>query len=193
MAGLIDLIRNQENMRYFISLSLIVCATAFAQGPQGPRNPQRQPGPGGEFSALKNYLGLTDTQLSQIRKGHEEAARQAGEKAKAAGPQMEEKRKALEALMSKPNADPAAVGKAMLEMQAAQKQAHGPQEAVRKSFLDVLTPEQKTKFKAIQEGALLPAATQEAMRLGLVPGAPNRPGPGGMGMMGRGMMNPGSA
>ena len=40
-----------------------------------------------------------------------------------------------------------------------------------------MNPEQKTKFKAIQDAANLPAATREAQRLGLVPGQPQGPGP----------------
>jgi Spy/CpxP family protein refolding chaperone len=147
--------------------------------------PQQQ-----EFSALKAYLNLTDAQLEQIGKAGERARKEAAEKTKALMLQIEEKRRALHELLAKGTNDPNAVGKATLEIQNLQKQAGQLHDAVRKSQLDVLTAEQRTKFKAIEEAALLPEATREAMRLGLVPRPQGQPGPmmmnQGQGMPGQG-------
>jgi Spy/CpxP family protein refolding chaperone len=130
--------------------------------------PQQQP----DFGALKSFLNLTDSQIRQMQQAREKAGRDAVEKEKALRPQIGEKHNALADLMDKDNADPAAVGKAMLEIRGLERQIRAAHEAARTAELSVLTPEQKTKFKAIQDAANLPAATREAQRLGLVPGPP---------------------
>ena len=78
--------------------------------------------------------------------------------------------------MAKGSADPAAVGKLMIEIQGLEKQIHQVHEAARNSLLEMLTPDQKTRFQAVQDTALLPVAAREAVALGLVPGAPRMQG-----------------
>jgi hypothetical protein len=155
--------------------------------------PAQQP----DFGALKAYLSLTDVQIQKIQQAGEQARKDADEKIKTLQPQIRDKKIALEDLLEKGTTDATAVGKMMLEIQALQKQARQAQEAVRNSQLNVLTAEQKVRFKAIEDAATLPQATRDAARLGLVPRpqggpAPRMMGPGrGMPGQGRRMMGPG--
>jgi Spy/CpxP family protein refolding chaperone len=167
------------NLRIWIPIATL--GAALAQDPNLPPQGRAMPAQAPDFSALRAYLNLSDGQLEKMRQAREAAARQADEKVKALMPQIEDKRMALQDLVDR-GADPAAVGKALLELRALEKQAHQAREAARSSQLSVLTPEQKTRFKAIEDAALLPAATRDAMRLGLVPmppGAPEAMAPGG--------------
>jgi len=181
-------------------LPFTVLGVVLAQGPvpqpQGPQQPgrapqqqqqprppqgQQQPRPpqGPDFGALKSYLNLTDAQIRQMEQARDKAAKEAEEKTKTLRPQIEEKRRALADLMDKDNADATAVGRAMLEIRGLERQLRQAHEGVRNSEISVMNAEQKAKFKAIQDAAMLPEATREAQRLGLVPGPPPQgPGPG---------------
>jgi len=160
--------------------------------PQQPRPNQQQPQPGQQprpdYRALKEYLDLSDTQIRHMEQAREKARQDAGEKEKSLRPQIAEKRMAMEDLLDKPNADATAVGKAMLEIRGLERQIRQAHEAVRTAEVGVLSPEQKAKFKAIQDAANLPQATRDAQRMGLVPGPPNGSGPN---QPRPGMMQPG--
>jgi Spy/CpxP family protein refolding chaperone len=125
-----------------------------------------------DYRALQEYLGLSETQLRRMELAHEKSGRDAAEKEKTLRPLIEEKRLALEDLMETANPDAAAVGRAMLEIRGLQRQLRQAHEAARTAELSLLTAEQKTKFKAIQDAANLPEATRRAQRIGLVPGPP---------------------
>jgi len=168
---------------------ITVLGMAFAQepAPQPQGRPQPQPQPPQQqprfqppqppdFSALKSYLNLTDAQIRQMQQARDKAAKEAGEKDAALRPQIEERRRALADLLDKDNPDPTAVGKTMLEIRGLERQLRQAHEAVRDSGISVMTAEQKSKFKAIQDAALLPQATRDAQRLGLVPPPPSGPG-----------------
>jgi Spy/CpxP family protein refolding chaperone len=174
-----------EMMKVGMWIPFAVLALGLAQQPNRPPNPpqaqpdpMRQGGPGGlgmqnqqpDFSALKSYLNLTDAQIRQMQQAREKARKDADEKEKTVRPQIEEKQNALQDLLDKDTSDAAAVGKTMIEIHALRKQMRQAREAVRNSEINVMNAEQKTKFKAIQDAANLPAATREAARLGLVPG-----------------------
>ena len=161
-------------MKPTFRLIVMLCAGlgGLAQ-PGQPPQPQPQPGPG-EPRALKAYLGLSDEQLDQMRKAGEAAHKAALEKVKALQPQLEQKRMAVHELLSKTNPDAAALGKAMLEMRAVEKQIGEAHDGARKGALSVLSAEQRTKFKAIEDAALLPQATREAIMLGLTPVGPGQ-------------------
>jgi Spy/CpxP family protein refolding chaperone len=173
---------------------LAACAalgTALAQPPvpnsqTGPRGPNRPsapaaqgpaaPGPampGSDGQALRAYLNLSDAQMQEIRKAGEQARRQAQEKTRALEPQIREKHAALDATLAK-GGDAATVGKLVLEIRALEKQMRDSHRAARDSFVNSLTPEQKTRFKAVEDAALLPQAARDAVRMGLVPGAAPR-------------------
>jgi hypothetical protein len=163
----------------------VALAVALAQtpippnppGPRGPANPQagrqnQRPGMGipPDGQALRAYLNLSETQVNDMRKAGEQARRQAEEKAKSLEPQIREKHAALDAAVAK-GGDPTAIGKLILEIRAMEKQIHDARRAARDSFVNGLSAEQKTKFKAVEDAALLPQAAREAIAMGLVPGA----------------------
>ena len=170
-------------------IPFVVLGVALGQAPLGPPNRPSVPGGPGmpmlvpDIGALKAYLNLTDAQVQQMRQAGEQARKQAAEKVRTIQPQVRDKRLALRDLLAKGSNDPAAVGKLVLEIQALHKQVREGREAVRNSQLNVLTAEQKAKFKAIEDAAALPAATRAAIRLGLVPRPQGEPG---LGMMRRG-------
>ncbi len=149
-------------------LFLIAGMANAQQGPNSP-DPNRLPD---EPRALKAYLGLTDDQLMQMRKAGEEAHQSANEKVRAMQPQLEQKRMTVQQLLGGKNPDPTMLGKAVLELRAVEKQIAEVHDGARKSALAVLTPEQRTKFKAIEDAALLPEATRDAIRMGLTMGSP---------------------
>jgi len=153
-------------------------ATPQNRAPQPGRQPMRAPM--GDMTALRRYLNLDDAQMHKLMQAREQAGRQAEEKAKSLEPQIAEKRRAPQELMEK-GGDATAVGKAMLDLRSFEKQRQQAHDAARTSYLSVLTAEQRTRFKAIEDAALLPAATREAIAMGLVPGVPSGPmrGPGG--------------
>ena len=142
--------------------------------PQQPRPAEQQPP---DFSALKAYLNLSEAQIRQMQAAHEKAAKDAEDKTRTLVPQIEEKRRALADLLDKDNPDATAVGKGMLEVRGLERQLRSAHEAVRDAGINLMTPEQKAKFKAIQDAAMLPQATRDAQRLGLVPGPPPAQGP----------------
>jgi len=170
-------------------IPFVVFGVALGQAPLGSPNKPRVPGGPGrpmlvpDIGALKAYLNLTDAQVQQMRQAGEQARKQAAEKVRTIHPQIRDKRLALRDLLAKGSNDPAAVGKLVLEIQALHKQVREGREGVRNSQLNVLTAEQKAKFKAIEDAAALPAATRAAIRLGLVPRPQGEPG---LGMMRRG-------
>jgi Spy/CpxP family protein refolding chaperone len=170
-------------------IPFVVVVVALGQVPLGPPNRPAVPGGAGmpmlgpDIGALKAYLNLTDAQVHQMRQAGEQARKQAAEKVGTFQPQIRDKRLALRDLLAKGSSDPAALGKLVLDIQALHKQVREAREAVRTSQLNLLTAEQKAKFKAIEDAAALPAATRAAIRLGLVP----RPqGALGLGLMRRG-------
>lgn len=138
-----------------------------AMGPMGQPQPP-------DYRALKEYLGLSDAQVRHMQQAGEKARRGADEKEKTLRPQIEQKRMALEDLLDGANPDAVAVGRAMIEIRGLEKQIREAREAVRTAELNVLTPEQRTKFKAVQDAANLPEAARQARQLGLV-GPPPRP------------------
>jgi len=133
------------------------------------------------LNGLKTYLNLSDGQVMQIRQAGERARKDAEDKARANEPQIRDKRMALEDLLAKGTNDAAAVGRLMIDIRALEKQVRDAREAVRSSQLNVLTPEQRTRFRTIEEEASRPQAILEARRLGMVngpePGMQNQPGP----------------
>lgn len=153
----------------------LMAGMAFAQqGPNAP-DPNRLPD---EPRALKAYLGLTDDQLMQMRKAGEVAHQSANEKVRAMQPQLEQKRMAIQQLLGGKNPDPTMLGKAVLELRAVEKQIGEIHDGARQGALTVLTPEQRTKFKSIEDAALLPEATRDAIRMGLTPAFQTMGNPG---------------
>ncbi len=81
----------------------------------------------------------------------------------------------LQMLASADPPDPAAVGKAFLEMQAIQKLGGKATDSYHQGFVSLLTPEQKEKVQAVAQLAQLLPAVQAFAALSLV-AAPPSPG-----------------
>ncbi len=165
-------------------LPLVAMGAALAQGPMGPGAPAA-------FSELKQYLGLTDAQVQQMQ----QARQQMHSNFQTLATQIREKRQALSTQLDSGTADAAAVGRTVLEIQALHKQQLQARETLRQNVTALLTAEQKTKLKNLEQTAELMAPVRQAMALGLLapaaPGGIGRRGPfGGIGPavpMGRGM------
>lgn len=169
-------------------LSVFAFAAVFAQPPgmgMGPR-----PGAGPAFTEIKAYLNLTDTQLDSIRN----ANRAAMEANRAAMDQIRQKRQALQTALAGGSTDAAAIGRAMLEIQALHKQVETNQTKAREQALSFLDAGQKTKLKALEDAEKLREEIGEAHALQLLappanaqqgpghgPGPGHGHGPGGMG------------
>ncbi len=178
-------------IRLLIPLAVLTAAfsqvPARAPQPPQPARPAQPNGPrpmDGDLSGLQTYLNLTDAQVSQLRQAGERARRDAEEKARTNEPQIREKRMALEDLFAKGTTDAAAVGRLMLDIRSLEKQVRDAHEAVRTSQLNILTPDQRNRFREIEEEASRPQAIREARRLGMVngppqaqPAMPDQPGP----------------
>src|SRR5262249_23691662 len=112
-----------------------------------------------------------DSQVRQLQAATDKAAKVADAKAKILRPQIEEKRRALSDLLEKENADATQVGRAVLEIRGLERQMRQAREALRKAGISLMTPEQRTKFKAMGPP---PRPGQPPP-----PGAPRPEGPGG--------------
>jgi hypothetical protein len=136
------------NLRIWIPIATL--GAALAQDPNLPPQGRAMPAQAPDFSALRAYLNLSDGQLEKMRQAREAAARQADEKVKALMPQIEDKRMALQDLVDR-GADPAAVGKALLELRALEKQAHQAREAARSSQLSRCRPALRKPWRQAAE------------------------------------------
>jgi Spy/CpxP family protein refolding chaperone len=142
-----------------------------------------------------SYLNLTDTQITALNT----IRQQAFQALQTARQDIATKQKALSDLLAVGTTDASAVGKAVLEIQALHKKLADAQKPYQDQAVAVLTADQKTKLKALDDASKLQPAIQQAAGLllltppqnfapGLGPG-PGRgpmgrgPGPGGPGMM----------
>jgi Spy/CpxP family protein refolding chaperone len=142
----------------------VVAAAAFAQQPPAP-----------DASALKAYLGLTDSQVTALQ-----AIRTQQRTALAdARQQLQQKQQALNSLLSGGSTDAGAVGKLVLDIQALRKQLDTNSASLRAQAANVLTTaDQKTKLKALEDASKLQPVIREAEYLFLL--APPTPAPGSM-------------
>lgn len=158
-------------------LSLLIpafaAAVAFAQPP---------------VNELKNFLNLTDAQVTSIRESNRsamQANRDLAEKIRA-------NRESLRALNSQSNPDAAAVGRLVLEGREYARQIAESRAKSRETALTFLSAEQKTKLKTLEEAMQLRGEVAAAQRLNLIGGA--EPGAGGhggpRGRMGAGRFGP---
>jgi Spy/CpxP family protein refolding chaperone len=173
-----------------LSIAPLAALLVFAQGPGGGPGPQ-------SFTDVKTYLNLTDAQIQQIQA----ARQQSFDSAKTLQSQIQTKDQALRDLLDKGSTDSAAIGKAMLEINALRKQVKAVMDATQVRAVSFLSADQKTKLKALEDAAKLQPAIGQAAGLGLLQppqGAPGGPGmrfdgpphgmPGGMSGRGAGRM-----
>ena len=159
-------------------LTVAVATTLLAQPPvRRPFAAGEQAGqPAPRFTALKDYLGLTDAQvtaLADARKKQVEAAQPIRE-------QLRAKAEALRTEMQKASPDGAAIGSLIVDIKKLREQLRTSHQGVNSDALAVLNPDQQAKLKALDDARKLFPAAAQASAAGLI-AAPERPagmGPG---------------
>lgn len=134
----------KTQMKALLMAGLISCPLALADSPAPPDPP----------AAVAQFLELTPEQAGQFRQMLDtlQKALQGFEQ------QVQDKQKNLQALLQADSPDDAAVGKAVLEIRAVEKQAGQALDAYHAQFGALLTPEQVGRVQAVQQAAaLLPA------------------------------------
>lgn len=129
-----------------------------------PRGAGWGPGRAAGTGALKEYLALTDAQVQQIR----DVAKQQADSVKPIADEMREKGTALQEEMKKDSPDQAKVGQLTVDLKNLREQMRAKRAARGDSISSVLTPEQRTKLKALEEAAKLGPAARQAAALGLI-------------------------
>ena len=155
--------------------SMILCSgLLLAQGPMGRRGamtprgvaPQRQAA--GQamagVAALKEYLGLTDAQMEQMRTLRRDQAEQVRPDAQAVRAKAQELRKEMQS--SAP--DPAKVGQLTVELKQLREKAMAERSGFGDKVRAVLTADQQAKLKALEEAAKLAPAARQAAAMGLI-------------------------
>ncbi|HUE00583.1 MAG TPA: periplasmic heavy metal sensor [Bryobacteraceae bacterium] len=154
-----------------VSLAAAAAATAmFAQPPGGPRMHGAM-----KTTAVQTYLNLTDAQISTLQQLHQSEMAAL----KPIFEQMAPLRQNLHTQTQSSGADAAAVGKAVLSIQALEQQAAPIRASFQQQALAVLTAAQKTQLAALQSAAALMPAIHEAMGLNLLAPPAGAEGPGG--------------
>jgi Spy/CpxP family protein refolding chaperone len=122
------------------------------------------PYPQGQWEQLKQYLILTEAQitsLDQIRAGR---VRQEQEIYR----QMSEKQRQMYALLQQGSNDAGTIGRLMVEINNLQRQLPLKGETYRAEVLAVLTPAQKTRLPALSEALNLQSPAWQAIELGMI-------------------------
>ncbi len=169
-------------MKKTMILAMTAMAMALAQGPpqggpMGPGGPPPQGGPGAaqapQFGEVKAYLGLSDAQISSMQG----AQKSAMDGLKPLIDQLQTKSQALRDTLEKGTTDAAAVGKAVLEIDALRKQVAASMKATQLQLVNILTADQKTKLAKLEDAAKLQPVIGQAGALGLLapPESPARP------------------
>lgn len=175
-------------MKLKLALLSAVAIAAFAQGPRHPLmgGPGMMGGPGGPVAtpnvdAIKSYLNLTDSQVTSL-----EALRtQIHTSNQQTFSDLRAKEQAFQALLQSSNPDPAAVGKALLDLQAERATLRSSHTNLVSQAVALLTPDQAAKLKTLSDAQALVPQIHEAMMLNLLAPPANPPGFGmcpGMGM-----------
>lgn len=119
--------------------------------------------PGPNFEALKQTLGLTDSQVQQLQ--NLQKTRQAA--SQAIYQQIATKQKQLNDLLSSGTSDPIPLGQLEIDMANLRKQASTPI-SIRDQALAILNDGQRAKLADLQNALRLQRAAGEAMGLGLI-------------------------
>ena len=145
-------------------------------------------GPGGaryqqSYDDLKAALNLSDEQVTQLKQLQTDKMTAT----QAFYAKMAEKQKELTAAVDSSSADPATVGKLMLELQQLRKEPPATGD-VHEKAMAVLKPEQRMKLATLEAAQKMRGAVDQATGLGLLtPPAPPAP------RMSPGAASPGSA
>jgi Spy/CpxP family protein refolding chaperone len=149
-------------------LVVSVAITALAALGQ---QPQTLPGIGpglpvviDQYSELKAYLNLTDSQLRSL----EEVAQQRREAEAKIWEQVHQKQTVLDALLNDASTDHLRIGQLMVEINTLRRQLPVSGAPYRTPALAVLNPEQRTKLGALSTAMTLAPAGYQATSLNLI-------------------------
>jgi Spy/CpxP family protein refolding chaperone len=157
---------------------LVVCLSAFVLAAQTA--PTARPAP--PVDAVKQALNLTDAQITQLEQ-LQQSARTAAQPLEA---QIRTRQQALNQAMQQTSPDPLAVGRLMAEIKDLREQIRLTTGKLHSQAVALLTAEQKTKLKALEDAAKLQPAVGQAVMLNLIEPPQGAVGPHGLaGPMGR--------
>ncbi len=161
---------------------LAVCLAALPLAAQ-PSSTAPPPRP---VDALKQALNLTDAQVTQLQQ-LQQSARAAAQPVAA---QIHTRQQALDQAMRQTSPDPLTVGRLMVEIKGLREQIRLSDEKFHAQAVALLTADQKTKLKTLEDAAKLQPAIGQAVALNLIQPPQGGPGMHGsvgpMGMRGRG-------
>ena len=142
-------------------LTAALAASLLAQPPAGGPGPRHMRP---NHDQIKAHLNLSDSQvqaLEQIQQQQMDAVRPLMQ-------QIGEKHRALNDLMQKGGADPTAVGKLVIEIDAIQKSISQKQSSSADQARNSLTADQKAKLKALDDTRKAMPAIDQATALNLL-------------------------
>ena len=160
-------------MRKMLISLMLFGGLLLAQGPGAGRGPMPrgygQPGAmgaglAGGAEALKAHLGLSDSQMEQLRTMRREQVQAARPDAEA----MRAKAQELRALMQTQSPDPAKVGALTVELKQLREKIEASRDGLSVRAAGILTPEQKTKLSELEAAAKLEPAVRQAIGMGLI-------------------------
>jgi Spy/CpxP family protein refolding chaperone len=154
---------------------MVVCGgLLFAQGPMGRRGgmggrglvPERQAGIGAMAgsAALKDYLGLSDAQLEQMRTLRRDQAQEVRPEMQAVRAKAQELRTEMQA----PSPNAAKVGQLTVELKQLREKAMAERSGFSDKARAVLNADQQAKLKALEDAAKLAPAARQAAAMGLI-------------------------
>jgi Spy/CpxP family protein refolding chaperone len=132
------------NKRWILIVAVVtlLCA-AVASAQPAPGTPPHRAGRG---AALAEYLQPTPEQIALWKQLRSDSAATM----KPLAQSVQDLRKQLDVAMSATSPDPAAIGKLALALRSARDEMRSARDASKAKFVATLTPEQKTKFDAMQ-------------------------------------------
>jgi hypothetical protein len=135
-------------------------------------SPMIFPPPVQAFEEVKQYLGLNDAQVQQLRQIMEQRDKATQDVYK----QISDKYVELNRLLESGSTDVNHIGQLMVDIQALRKKVPLPGDAWRQQALAVLTAEQRTKLANLDQALKLSTSAYQAVTLNLLdPPAPGMP------------------
>ena len=155
----------------------LFASALLAQAPVPPSAVPPQP------AELKAALGLSDQQIGQLQQLQRDRAQATLPVAE----QIGVKQKALQDSLRAGNTDAAALGRQLLDIENLRKQFPEIEKRYREQALQLLSADQRTKLKSLEDLMKSRPAADQAVRLNLLEGPAQPPMPPGPPMGFRGM------
>jgi len=137
-----------------------VLFTLLMTGALMAQSPRRAP----RYDELRTYLGLTDTQVSQLQTIQSNFQTEVRDLRQG----QADKQKALRDALNAGTTDAAAVGRLLLDIDSGRKQISAKRDVMETQAAGVMNTDQQTKLKALTETADLRSVLRQAIAAGLV-------------------------